>query len=44
MPGLDLLDFLKVEEKNLSTPHICLGRMSDHGLWTWENKATSREF
>lgn len=43
MPGLDILDFLKVEE-NFSTPRICLGGMSDHGSRTWENKATFREF
>lgn len=27
-----------------STPHICLNGMSDHGAWTWGNKANSRAF
>lgn len=35
MAGLDFLEFP-------STPHSCLNGMSDHGSWTWGNKANSR--
>lgn len=32
------LDFLEVEG-HPSTPRVCLDEASDHGAWTWENKA-----